>query len=72
MGYEAVEFAGYGGIEAKEMKQKLDQLGLEAVSSHVPMHLLETELERQIELQPGNRCEVYHVSLSGFQYVFRR
>lgn len=49
IGYEAVEFAGYGGIEAKEMKQKLDQLGLEAVSSHVPMHLLETELERQIE-----------------------
>lgn len=48
LGYQAVEFAGYGDIEAKEMRNVLDQLGLEAVSSHVPMDLLENELDRQI------------------------
>lgn len=49
LGYRAVEFAGYGDIPAKEMKSLLDGLGLEAVSSHVGMHLLESELEKQIE-----------------------
>lgn len=48
LGYEAVEFAGYGGIEASEMKKTLDRLGLEAISSHVPMDLLENELDQQI------------------------
>lgn len=49
MGYKGVEFAGYGDIEAKEMANVLSGLGLEAVSSHVPMDLLENELDRQIE-----------------------
>lgn len=49
IGYKAVEFAGYGNIEAKEMASVLDGLGLEAVSSHVGMALLENELDRQIE-----------------------
>ena len=49
MGYKAVEFAGYGGIEAKEMKKVLDQLGLEAPSSHVGIKLLQEEPDRQIE-----------------------
>lgn len=34
---------------AKEMKKMLDDFGLEAPSSHVPMQLLENELEQQIE-----------------------
>ncbi|MBO9611033.1 MAG: sugar phosphate isomerase/epimerase [Paenibacillaceae bacterium] len=48
LGYQAVEFAGYGGISAKEMKSTLDGLGLKAVSSHVGIQLLESELEKQI------------------------
>lgn len=35
MGYNAVEFAGYGDIPAVEMKKKLDSLGLSAPSSHL-------------------------------------
>lgn len=49
MGYQAVEFAGYGGLEAKEMKKVLDDLGLKGVSSHVGLPLLRNELDRQIE-----------------------
>lgn len=49
MGYQAVEFAGYGGIAANEMKKELDDLGLKAVSSHVGLQLLDNELEQQIE-----------------------
>ncbi|MDP5275841.1 sugar phosphate isomerase/epimerase family protein [Chengkuizengella axinellae] len=49
MGYQTVEFAGYGGIEAKEMKKILDDLGLYAPSSHVPIEVLQHQLENQIE-----------------------
>jgi sugar phosphate isomerase/epimerase len=49
LGYKAVEFAGYGGIEAKEMKKVLDDLDLTAPSSHVGLQLLEDELNQQIE-----------------------
>ena len=49
LGFHGVEFAGYGDIPAKQMRQALDNLGLKAISSHVGMTLLETELERQIE-----------------------
>lgn len=49
MGYKVVEFAGYGGIAAQDMARILDDLGLEAVASHVGLELLENELEAQIE-----------------------
>lgn len=48
MGYQVVEFAGYGGIPAAEMKKALDELGLKAVSSHVGLQLLESGLDEQI------------------------
>jgi len=35
MGYDCVEFAGYGNIPAADMKAKLDELGLTAPSSHL-------------------------------------
>lgn len=34
LGYSQVEFAGYFGVDAKEMKKLLDANGLRAVSSH--------------------------------------
>lgn len=54
MGYSFVEFAGYGGIPAKEMKKILDGLGLKVCSSHVTVPLdqpdaLMSELNQQIE-----------------------
>ncbi|MGG1575034.1 sugar phosphate isomerase/epimerase family protein [Fictibacillus sp. NRS-1165] len=51
IGYEGVEFAGYGGLQASELKKVLDDLGLKAASSHVPLTTLESELNSVIEYQ---------------------
>lgn len=48
LGYEGVEFAGYGGIPADEMKALLDELGLKAIGAHVGIHLLRDNLEQEI------------------------
>ncbi|RDW16713.1 sugar phosphate isomerase/epimerase family protein [Oceanobacillus chungangensis] len=45
MGYEGIEFAGYGELSAEELKRELDNLGLKAASSHVPLTTLEDETE---------------------------
>ena len=48
MGYTGVEFAGFGDIPAQEMKNKLDELGLEGVSAHVSYDLLMNHLDETI------------------------
>src|SRR5579862_9458393 len=42
IGYPAVQFAGYGGLSAAEMKRLLDELGLKAAGSHVGIEALES------------------------------
>lgn len=49
LGYEGVEFAGYGDIPADEMKALLDELGLKAISSHVPLQAMRTDLQKEID-----------------------
>ncbi|WP_028559969.1 sugar phosphate isomerase/epimerase family protein [Paenibacillus pinihumi] len=49
MGYEGVEFAGYGGISAEEMKALLTELNLTAIGSHISLEQLENNLEGEIE-----------------------
>ncbi len=39
MGYKNVEFAGYYGMNGKDMKSLLDDLGMKGISSHVGYHL---------------------------------
>lgn len=48
-GYDGVEFAGYYGMEADELKVYMDELGLETLSAHVGIDLLRNDLEGQIE-----------------------
>jgi sugar phosphate isomerase/epimerase len=48
LGYEGVEFAGYGGIPAEEMKALLDELGLKAIGSHISIQALKSNLEEEI------------------------
>ncbi len=36
MGYDGVEFAGFYGYGAEEIRAELDKLGLKAVSSRIP------------------------------------
>lgn len=35
MGYDGVEFAGYAGLDPKDLKARLDELGLVCVGSHI-------------------------------------
>ncbi|SMF91858.1 Sugar phosphate isomerase/epimerase [Paenibacillus uliginis N3/975] len=49
LGYEGVEFAGYGDIPAEEMKTLLQELGLKAIGSHVGLHLLRDDLQKEID-----------------------
>jgi sugar phosphate isomerase/epimerase len=49
MGYEGVEFAGYAGIQADEMKEILENLGLTAIGSHVGLQKLRDNLQGEID-----------------------
>jgi sugar phosphate isomerase/epimerase len=51
LGFSGVEFAGYGGLTAREVKALLDDFGLQAASSHVPLEELENNLSQVIEDQ---------------------
>jgi sugar phosphate isomerase/epimerase len=57
MGYEGVEFAGYGGLKASELKKVLDRTGLKAAGSHVGIELLKKDLNGVLEysLEIGNK-----------------
>lgn len=57
LGYKGVEFAGYGGLGADELKSLLDELGLEAAGSHVSYDRLLTALDEEIAYNKaiGNR-----------------
>jgi sugar phosphate isomerase/epimerase len=40
VGYQGVEFAGYGDLTASQLKAHLDRLGLKASGSHIGMDQL--------------------------------
>jgi sugar phosphate isomerase/epimerase len=44
LGYQAVELASFGGLSAAELRHELDGLGLRAVSAHVALDRLESQL----------------------------
>jgi sugar phosphate isomerase/epimerase len=79
MGYEGVEFAGFHGLAASELRTILDGLGLKIAGSHTDMALLKGEecqktLAYNAEL--GNRrlvipsvLEKYHGSIDGWRRV---
>lgn len=49
IGYSEVEFAGYFDHDAKQIHGLLDEKGLTAPSSHVPLSLMQSEAEKTIE-----------------------
>ncbi|MGZ9585225.1 sugar phosphate isomerase/epimerase family protein [Paenibacillus marinisediminis] len=50
MGYQGVEFAGYGGLTPEELKATLSRLGLAVAGSHVGLDQLTDNLEMHIEM----------------------
>lgn len=50
MGYEGVEFAGYHGYDAVELRKMLDDNGLKCAGTHIPIDtLLGDQLEATVE-----------------------
>ncbi|GKU80372.1 sugar phosphate isomerase/epimerase [Paenibacillus sp. L3-i20] len=48
MGYEGVEFAGYGNIEAEAMRDLLHELKLTPIGSHIGLERLESNIDEEI------------------------
>lgn len=57
MGYEGVEFAGYGGLTATKIKSELDRLNLKAAGTHVGIDRLENNLKKEIEFCHAIGCK---------------
>lgn len=57
IGYQGVEFAGYGNLTSKELKSTLDDLGLKSCGSHVPLDHILNNLDEviQFNLEIGNK-----------------
>lgn len=51
MGYDGVEFAGYYGMAAEELKDLLAELNLEAAGSHIPYENLKNNFEETLEYE---------------------
>jgi len=49
IGYKEVEFAGYFNLKATEVRKILDSEGLTAPSAHVPLDVLQAQLDQVIE-----------------------
>jgi len=51
LGFDGVEFAGYGGLTVEEVKETINHLGLKVTASHVPLNVLRENLTGVIEEQ---------------------
>lgn len=47
-GYHALEFAGFGGVPAADLRSALDSMGLRAIGAHMGLPLLESQLDRTL------------------------
>jgi len=57
IGYDAVEFAGYGGLGAAEVMKRLEELGLRCAGTHEGFERLSDALDQTLEFNAaiGNR-----------------
>ncbi|MGJ9385901.1 sugar phosphate isomerase/epimerase family protein [Salipaludibacillus sp. CF4.18] len=51
LGFDGVEFAGYGGLSPVEVRALLDELDLRAAASHIPLDQIKNNLKQVIEDQ---------------------
>lgn len=56
IGYDAVEFAGYGGMNAKDLKKLLDDLGLIVSGTHEGFENMEKNPDATIEFNAAIGC----------------
>lgn len=49
IGYQAVEFAGYGSSEPKAIRAALDQAGIDGIAAHVPLARIDHEFDTVLD-----------------------
>ena len=57
LGYDGVEFAGFYGHSAQDVRAMLDECGLRAVSSHVALKLIEADMQGVIDYHKAIGCD---------------
>ena len=57
MGYDGVELAGLYGKSAKEIRDCLDRVGLQAISAHVPINDFEQDLNKTVQIYQEIGCK---------------
>ncbi len=67
MGYDGVQFAGYGGLDAGSLRRLLADAGVQPAGTHVALETLEGDLDRELDYngEIGNRwiyCPYLHAS----------
>ncbi len=65
MGYDGVEFAGFYGHSAAEVKTMLETAGLKAISSHVPLVDIEADMDAVIAYHKEIGCEYIAIPALG-------
>ncbi|HEU5316025.1 MAG TPA: sugar phosphate isomerase/epimerase [Chloroflexota bacterium] len=57
IGYDGVQFAGYGGLSAQEMRSLLGEAGVQPAGTHTGLNILEGSLDQEIDynLEIGNK-----------------
>lgn len=68
LGYDGVEFAGFYGHSAEEVKAMLAETGLIAISSHVPLTLLLEDPQAQIDYHKTIGCTHIAIPHVGPEY----
>ena len=63
LGYEGVEFLGFFGRDPKEIRKKLDQIGLTAIGNHVDYDEFQKDVQGTIEAHKTVGCK--YITISG-------
>ena len=64
-GYDGVELAGTYGLKAEDMKAILDEVGLEAISAHVPLDEMKNEPEKTFTFYKTLGCRFIAIPWMG-------
>lgn len=70
MGYDGVELAGTYGLSKEEMKEYLDQLGLTAISAHVPLEDLRDATEETLSYYQYIGCSYIVIPYLSEEYRY--
>lgn len=56
IGYDGVEFAGYGGLRATEMQSLLSETGLQVAGTHIAVDRLQRDLRAEVAFCHAIKC----------------